>query len=134
MASIDAGFIALLKVAVTIVLGQAPTAPLGGATEITAGAVRPGFVPDLSGSPHPATTMSSRNAANQILWLFSLRISTAFYSYGFGDIIVENRRWSSLLTIAHIDRAVGGAFRIGKTRTARAFVSGSDMSHSAQYC
>jgi hypothetical protein len=65
---IDAGFIALLKVAVTIVLGHAPAAPSGGATEITVGGVTPGFLPVLSGSPHPApTTMSSRNAVNQIL-------------------------------------------------------------------
>jgi hypothetical protein len=63
---IVAGFIALLKVAVTIVFGQAPTAPSGGATEITVGGVTPGL-PALSGSLHPAPKTSNRNAVNQIL-------------------------------------------------------------------
>jgi uncharacterized protein (DUF58 family) len=46
--SIDAGFIGLLKVAVTIELGQAPAAPLGGVREVTTGELTVGFVPDLS--------------------------------------------------------------------------------------
>jgi hypothetical protein len=63
----DEGFIALLKVAVTMVLGQAPMAPLGGATEITVGGVTVGLMPALSRSLHPLADMSSKNAANQIL-------------------------------------------------------------------
>jgi len=38
-------FMALLKVAVTtVVLGHAPRAPVGGATKITVGGVRSGFL------------------------------------------------------------------------------------------
>src|ERR1700688_4455007 len=67
---IVAGFIALLKVAVTIVLGHAPIEPLGGATEITVGAVKPGLGL-LSGSLQSAPTISSRNVMKQILrWLY----------------------------------------------------------------
>src|ERR1700675_5117054 len=54
---IVAGFIALLKVAVMIVLGQTPAEPSGGATEITVGGVVPGL-PALSGSLHPAPIIS----------------------------------------------------------------------------
>jgi hypothetical protein len=39
VALIVAGFMATLKVAVTIVLGQTPTAPARGVTEITVGGV-----------------------------------------------------------------------------------------------
>jgi hypothetical protein len=60
------GFMALLKVAVTAALAQAPLAPLGGATEITAGAVTPGLLPLLSESPHPVAKMRSNSAAYQI--------------------------------------------------------------------
>jgi hypothetical protein len=42
---IDVEFIATLKVAVMIVLGQTPAAPATGATEITVGGVKPGLVP-----------------------------------------------------------------------------------------
>ena len=61
------GFIASLKAAVTMVLGQAPLAPLGGATDITVGRVKLGFPPPLSGSLHPVATRSSRNDMKQIV-------------------------------------------------------------------
>jgi hypothetical protein len=61
---IDVEFIATLKVAVMIVLGQTPAAPATGATEITVGGIKPGLAPVLQ---HPGLKMSSRNAANQIL-------------------------------------------------------------------
>jgi hypothetical protein len=68
-----AGFIASLKVAVTMVLGQAPLAPFGGTAAATVGGVSPGIgAAFLSGSLHPALKikMSSRNAENQTLgWL-----------------------------------------------------------------
>jgi hypothetical protein len=63
---IVAGFIALLKVAVMIELGQTPAEPSGGATEVTVGGVVPGF-PALSGSLHPAPIISSRNARKHIV-------------------------------------------------------------------
>ena len=65
VASIVDGFIALLKVAVTMVLGHAPLAPLGGATEMTVGGFRL-ELPFLSGSLQPVVTMSSKNAINHI--------------------------------------------------------------------
>jgi hypothetical protein len=61
------GFMASAKAAVTMVLGQAPPAPLGGATDITVGAVNVGFPPLLSGSLHPVATTSSRNDRKQIV-------------------------------------------------------------------
>jgi hypothetical protein len=64
---IVAGFIALLKVAVIMVLGHAPTSPFGGATEITVGGRRLGLVPVLSGSPHAAQETSNRNAMNHVV-------------------------------------------------------------------
>ncbi len=63
-----AGFIALLNVTVTTVLGHAPGAALGGASEIAVGGVTVGLGVELwSGSLHPAVKMSSRNAANPIV-------------------------------------------------------------------
>src|SRR5579863_8568179 len=77
-----------MKVAVMIVLGHAPTAPLRGAAEITVGGVVPGMEPAfLSGSLHPTLNVSSRNAANQIVcWLyrcmtFTLISSRRHYCY-----------------------------------------------------
>jgi hypothetical protein len=64
---IVAGFIALLKVAVITVLGQTPTAPLEGNSEVTVAGIKPGLLPVLSGSLHPAPTMSSRDVMNQIV-------------------------------------------------------------------
>jgi hypothetical protein len=61
-----AGCIATLKVAVITAVGQTPAAPRGGVSEITVGGIRPGLVPVLSGSLHPAAKMSSRNAMNQM--------------------------------------------------------------------
>jgi hypothetical protein len=58
---------ASLKVAVTIVFAHTPVEALGGATEITVGAVRPGTPVCLSGSLHPVAQMSSRNAVNHII-------------------------------------------------------------------
>jgi hypothetical protein len=74
------GFIALLKVAVTIaVLGQTGVVPLGGVTTVTVGGVRgsPGFpVPArLSPSLHPAMTTANKNAGIQILETFNVLIS-----------------------------------------------------------
>ena len=79
---IDAGFIALLKVAVTIVLGQTPTAPLGGATDVTVGGRRLGLVPVLSGSPHPAQKVSSKNAMNHVVALLYLRMTVILLPLG----------------------------------------------------
>jgi hypothetical protein len=59
-----AGFIATLKVAVTVAFGQALVAPLRGATEIDAGGVKLGLLPGLQ---HPGLKMSSNNAVNQIV-------------------------------------------------------------------
>ena len=61
------GFIALLKVTVTVALGHIPVTPLTGVTEATVGEVRVELVPVLSGSLHPAAKMSSRNAVKQIV-------------------------------------------------------------------
>ena len=62
-----AGFIASLKVAVMVARVHTPVEPLGGVTEATAG-LRPTISMLRSGSPHPVTKMSSRNAAiNQTL-------------------------------------------------------------------
>jgi hypothetical protein len=63
---IVAGFIATLKLAVTVVLGHAPTAPLRGATVVAVGAVNCGLTPGLQ---HPELKMSSRNVENQIVGL-----------------------------------------------------------------
>jgi hypothetical protein len=54
-------------VAVTIVLIQAPLAPVSGATDTATGAVKPGFPPDSSGSLHPVATKSSRIDMKQIV-------------------------------------------------------------------
>jgi hypothetical protein len=62
---IVAGFIALVNIAVTTVLGQSPEDPLAGSTDAvtTVGGIKLGFVAlFLSGSPHPAITMANRNA------------------------------------------------------------------------
>jgi hypothetical protein len=76
---IVAGFMALLKVAVTAALWQMPETPTPGFTETTVGGVsgEPGFpTPEfLSGSLHAVVTISSRNAVNQILELLSLRMT-----------------------------------------------------------
>src|SRR5437868_709091 len=75
-----AGFIALLKVAVTTgVLGQTRVEASGGVTNVTVGGVSgsPGFPAPLSGSPHPARRTANRNAKSaeiQILLKFNLRI------------------------------------------------------------
>ena len=61
-----AGFICLLKAAVTIGLVQAPVEPYG-ATAVTTGAVRPALPPVLSGSLHPIMTTRSRNAVKLIV-------------------------------------------------------------------
>jgi len=98
---IDAGFIALLKVAVTIVLGHASTAPLGGATEITVAGTKPGLVPVLSGSLHPVATMSSRNAGNQILGLLYLRMTVILLPLGF--TAAGHQESSNLKTIVLIE-------------------------------
>jgi hypothetical protein len=63
VALIVEGFIATLKVAVTAALGQTPTAPARGTTEIVGG-VKPGLAPGLQ---HPGLKMSSKNAKNQIV-------------------------------------------------------------------
>jgi hypothetical protein len=70
-----AGFIALLKAAVTIVSVQAPVEPLSGATVVTKGGVRPAFAPVLSGSLHAVAIMSSKNDVKQIVFAPYLRIS-----------------------------------------------------------
>jgi hypothetical protein len=70
-----AGFIALLNVAVTIVLRQAPLAPPKGATVVTVGGVRVGFPPVLSGSLHPIVVIRSRNAMKQIVRVLYLRMA-----------------------------------------------------------
>ena len=75
-ALIVAGFIALLNVAVTRVVGQGVEAPAG-RTEIAVGGVRgdvglPGF---LSGSPHPTIATARINAGIHTLETFVLRIS-----------------------------------------------------------
>jgi len=74
---IVAGFIALLNVAVTGVVRQAPVEPSGGVTEVTVGGVKGEVAPPvlLSESLHPAIATASRNAGIQILLTFNLRIS-----------------------------------------------------------
>ena len=62
-----AGFIASLKVAVTSAREHNAVAPLVGVTEITVGGVRPEISVLRSGSPHPVTRRSIRNAMNQTL-------------------------------------------------------------------
>ena len=62
-----AGFIASLKVAVMTAREHTPVALLAGVTEITVGAVRPAVSVLRSGSPHPVTKRSIRNAMNQTL-------------------------------------------------------------------
>jgi hypothetical protein len=60
VALIVAGFIAWLKIAVTVVLGHALAAPFVGVTELTVGAITPGLAPGLQ---HPGPKMSNRNSA-----------------------------------------------------------------------
>jgi hypothetical protein len=73
------GFIALLKVIVTTVLGQTPAAPLRGTTEAALGGVTVGLVPVLSGSLHPAAIMSSRNAVQQSVRFLYVDIPSSFF-------------------------------------------------------
>ena len=61
-----AGFIALVKVAVTSVFGEGPCGTGRRRHDTTVGGVRPGFPPVSSGSLHPVATTSSRNAVKQI--------------------------------------------------------------------
>ena len=63
---IVAGFIASLKVAVMTAREHTPVEPLGGETEATAG-VRPAISVSRSGSPHPVTRNTIRNAMNQAI-------------------------------------------------------------------
>ena len=72
-----AGFMALLKVAVTRTAWQTPVAAPVGNTETTVGAAKGEVGPPvtLSGSLHPAITTANRNAGIQILLTFDLRIS-----------------------------------------------------------
>ncbi len=63
---IVAGSIASLKVAVMIASEHTTAEPLGGVTETTVG-VRPAVSVLRSGSPHPVTKRSIRNAMNQTL-------------------------------------------------------------------
>ena len=76
---IVAGFIALVNVAViNAELLQTRVEPTGGVTEPagTVGGVKGEVaLPALSGSPHPAIATANRNARNQILLTFNLRIS-----------------------------------------------------------
>src|SRR5437868_14691617 len=73
-----AGFIALLKVAVTTgVLGQTRVEPAGGVTAITVGGLvgLPGpALAFLSGSPHPATTKAISDARTRLLATINLRM------------------------------------------------------------
>jgi hypothetical protein len=72
-----AGFMALLKFAVTTAPWQTPIAPPNGTTETTVGGVREGGGAPLlvSGSPHPVIPTAKRNAVIQILAIFNLRMS-----------------------------------------------------------
>jgi len=78
---IVAGFMALLKTAVTTALGHIPEDPFGGSTDgaSTVGAAKgePGFPTPafLSESPHPAARMASRSAENKIPFTVNLRMS-----------------------------------------------------------
>jgi hypothetical protein len=74
-----AGFMATLKLAVTTVFGHAPAAPLGGATAVTVGGIKPRLVA-LSASLHPVATISNRNTGNQILGLLYLRMTVILLS------------------------------------------------------
>jgi hypothetical protein len=73
---------ASLKVAVTTLLEHAPSESFGGAMEITVGGVTPGIL-FWSGSPHPATKMSVRNAVNQIVRVFCLLTSRCLSCHRF---------------------------------------------------
>ena len=76
--SIEAGFIALLKTAVTIELEHAAADPLIGATEVTVGGVTVGLLPLLSGSLQAALTISNRNVMKHIVRLLTLDITFIF--------------------------------------------------------
>src|SRR5580704_5273499 len=76
------GFIALLKVAVTVVFGQTPFAPLAGITETTVGGVTVRLTPALSGSLHAAPTISDRSAVNQIIRCLCLRMTVILLPLG----------------------------------------------------
>ena len=80
--SIEAEFIALLKTAVTIELGQAVAAPLIGATEVTVGGVTVGLLPLLPGSLQAALTISNRNVMKKIVRLLTLDITVIFCPLG----------------------------------------------------
>jgi hypothetical protein len=80
--SIEAGFIGLLKTAVTIELGHAAAAPLIGATELTVGGVTVGLLPLLSGSLQAAPTISNRNVMKQIVRLLTLDMTVIFCPLG----------------------------------------------------
>lgn len=80
--SIDAGFIALLKMAVTIELGHAARAPLVGATDDTIGGVTVGLLLLLSGSLQPAPTISNRNVMKQIARLLTRDITVILCPLG----------------------------------------------------
>jgi hypothetical protein len=67
---------------VTMVLGQTPTAPFGGATDVTVGGRRLGLVPVLSGSPHPAQKVSSKNAMNHVVASLYLRMTVILLPLG----------------------------------------------------
>jgi hypothetical protein len=63
VALIVAGFMATPKVAVTVVFGQTPAAPLRGTEGFTVAGTKLGLVPGLQ---HPTPTSNS-SAVNQIL-------------------------------------------------------------------
>src|SRR5436305_8594667 len=105
-----AGFIALLNVALIMaVLGQTPTLPFSGVTEVTVGGV-PGEPAAaafcLSGSLHPMAKMRSRNAVNRILLLLCLCMIILPFLWGqfvpdgttehlvFGDFSRQPDRWA----------------------------------------
>src|SRR5476649_69427 len=97
-----AGFIALLKVALIMAeLGHTPAVALGGVTRITVGGVVGPTTPFLSGSPHPATKLSSRSAVNQILWLPCARIHASSprlnYRRNFFPIVKVNKSGSTCM-------------------------------------
>ena|ERR1700722_9097502 len=103
---IVAGFIALLKVAVTTVLTQAPLAPSTGATVMTTGEERPAFPPLLSGSLHPVAIISNRKDIEPIVCALYLAIATAILGeYAAGS--PPERRIATGITVSQtkIERA-----------------------------
>jgi hypothetical protein len=73
-----AGFMASLKVAVTMLFEHAPMALFGGATEVTVGGVNPGIV-RRSESLQPAPSISNKNVMTQAFWLLDLDITVILY-------------------------------------------------------